>query len=166
MMKNKYVIDGDTLIIYNRKDNRKMFFDADDFDFVNRHTWVISIDKNKKYEWVGSNIKQVSGKFKTKTAHRLLMNEPADMLVDHQNGNTLDNRKANLRKTTAKVNAHNRTKARGYYWNKKSKKWNASINANHKTMYLGLYNTEDEARAAYLEGKKKYHPSAPIHLYT
>ena len=166
MMKNKYVIDGDTLIVYNRKDNRQILFDAEDFYFINEHTWCINVyyTNKSKQEYVVTNIKQISG-YKLKQVHRLLMNEPVNMLVDHMNGNTLDNRKSNLRIVTHKINNHNETKAKGYFWNKNIKKWQSSICVNYKTIYLGLYNTEIEARAAYLEAKKKYHPTAPIHLY-
>jgi hypothetical protein len=42
--------------------------------------------------------------------HRFLMNPPADMIVDHINGNKLDNRKENLRIVTAKQSSYNKGK--------------------------------------------------------
>lgn len=162
-MLNAYKIIGDTLTVYNRKDNREILFDAQDFHFVNQYTWCISKDKQKNYEWVGTNIKQVSGKYLYKSAHRLLMNEPEGMLVDHYDGNTLNNRKSNLRIATSHMNNQNRLGAKGYYEIKN--KWKAQIKVDKKKIYLGTYNTEAEARTAYLEGKKKYHPTAPHHLF-
>jgi len=164
MMKNKYVIDGDTLIIYNRKDNREMLFDADDFDKVNQYTWHIVKDITTT-DYVNTNIRNLNKKYKSLRAHRLLMNEPINMLVDHINGNGLDNRKSNLRIADDTINNHNNTKAKGYCWHKKNKIYTAYITANKKKIYLGSYNTEAEARAAYLKAKQKYHPTAPIHLY-
>ena len=164
-MKNQYKIVGNTLIVYNRKDNREILFDAEDFDFVNQYTWYINKDKKKDYECVVTRVRQASGKQTGKSAHRLLMNEPAGMLVDHENGNTLDNRKSNLRIATNEVNQHNRHSVKGYSWNKKDRKWKAFITVNYKLIYLGRYTTEAEARSAYLAAKKKYHATAPIHLY-
>jgi len=160
MMKNKYVIDGDTLIVYNRKDNREMFFDADDFDKVNQYTWFIG-----DTGYARTNITQSTGKRTLKKVHRLLMNAPKDKQVDHINGDRLDNRKVNLRIVSNEINSHNRQFAKGYYWNKRDRKWSAYIKVNKKNIYLGRYNTEAEARSAYLKAKTIYHPTAPIHLY-
>ena len=80
-----------------------------------------------------------------------------DDCIDHINGIPLDNRVANLRITTQQGNQQNQTKAKGYYWNKRKQKWNAQIILNYKTIYLGLYDTEEEARQAYLDAKLKYH---------
>ena len=164
-MLNKYKIVGDVLIVYNRKDNREILFDADDFNFVSQHTWYIRTDKKRGYESVRTSITQASGKQISKIASRLLMNEPTGMLVDHENGNPFDNRKVNLRTATVQVNQHNRHSAKGYYWDKQKKKWKSQIRVNKKLIHLGQYATEDEARSAYLEAKQKYHPTAPHHLY-
>jgi len=163
VMLNKYKIVDNTLIVYNRKDSREILFDAEDFDFVNQYTWCICNDKNKDYEWVGTNVKQASGKYISKSAHRLLMNEPIDKLIDHYNGNTLDNRKSNLRIANSNINNQNRLDAKGYY--KVKNKWKAQIAVDKKKIYLGRYNTEAEARTAYLKAKAIYHPTAPLHLY-
>lgn len=158
MMKNKYVIDGDTLIVYNRKDNREMLFDADDFDKVNQHTWCIA--KFGKAEYIETVVEK-----KVILVHRMILNAPKDKEVDHINGNKLDNRKSNLRLATSQINKHNYTKAKGYSWCKRDKRFKARIVINYKTINLGDYKTEDEARKAYLEAKAIYHPTAPIHLY-
>ena len=80
-----------------------------------------------------------------------------EIVIDHINGIRIDNRVKNLWITTQQGNNHNRTKAKGYGWNKQSKKWRAEIRLNGKTIHLGLYDTEEEAREAYLRGKEKYH---------
>lgn len=161
MMKNKYKIDGDVLIVYNRKDDREMLFDAEDFDLINKHSWHIEKNKETGYEYVATSIAHSS----YKKASRLLMNEPVGVMIDHENGNTADNRKSNLRIADNQINQHNRHSAKGYYWNKKDKRWKAQITINKKHIHLGNYKTEDEARQAYLKAKAIYHPTAPIHLY-
>ena len=94
---------------------------------------------------------------KTIRMHRIIMNPPDNMQVDHINGNRLDNRRCNLRIVTHQQNAFNRTSAKGYRWNKKDKKWVAYIGLNKKYIYLGNYNTEEEARQAYLKAKEELH---------
>ena len=77
--------------------------------------------------------------------------------IDHINGTTDDNQIANLRNVTNQQNCFNRTKAKGYYWNKALKKWMAYIKLNGKMIHLGYFVLEEDARNAYLEAKKVYH---------
>lgn len=77
--------------------------------------------------------------------------------LDHINGVRNDNRICNLRNVTHQQNNFNRTKAKGYNWYKTTNKWMAGIKINNKRIHLGYFNTEEEARNAYLEAKEKYH---------
>ena len=77
--------------------------------------------------------------------------------VDHIDGNRQNNQVENLRWVTHQQNQFNQTKAKGYTWNKQNKKWQSQIKVNGKKIYGGLFDTEDEARASYLELKEKYH---------
>ena len=158
-MKNKYKIDGDVLIVYNRKDDREILFDAEDFHLVNKHTWYIDTTQYARTEYKENNCRI---RFH---AHRFIMNPPSNMIIDHIDCNTLNNCKLNLRIVTKQINQHNTRKAKGYAWAKHAKKWRAYITVNYNAIDLGYYNTEDEARQAYLKAKAIYHPTAPIHLY-
>ena len=93
--------------------------------------------------------------------HRLLgitfLNCPHDKQIDHIDGNRRNNNLENLRVVTNQENCFNRTKAKGYYWHKNSCKWMAYISLNHKMKHLGYFNTEEDARQAYLDAKKIYH---------
>ena len=73
------------------------------------------------------------------------------------NGIKDDNRICNLRSVTNQQNCFNRTNAKGYTWNKRHSKWMSKIKVNSKTINLGYYNTEQEARNAYLAAKEIYH---------
>jgi len=77
-------------------------------------------------------------------------------MVDHIDGDKLNNSIENLRLVSHQQNQFN-TKAKGYTWYKKVKKWMAQICLDGKIIYLGLFDNEDESRAKYLEAKKKYH---------
>jgi len=77
--------------------------------------------------------------------------------IDHKNGNTTDNQITNLRNVTHQQNHCNRTRAKGYSWNKQAKKWEAYICLNKKQINLGYFDLEEDARNAYLEAKKIHH---------
>ena len=77
--------------------------------------------------------------------------------LDHKNNIRNDNRICNLRITNRNQQSQNRKDVKGFYFNKNSNKWCARIGIDNKTIHLGSFNTEEEARQAYLEAKKKYH---------
>ena len=85
--------------------------------------------------------------------HRFIIECPADMQVDHVNHNKLDNRKCNLRIVTNQQNQWNKNNIKGCHFNKQRKKWTAQITTNNKKIYLGIFNTEQEASEAYLKAK-------------
>jgi hypothetical protein len=79
------------------------------------------------------------------------------LYIDHINHITNDNRIENLRIVTHQQNQFNRSNVKGYYWNKISRNWSSYIYLNKKLIYLGSFNTEEEAHQAYLQAKEKYH---------
>lgn len=86
---------------------------------------------------------------------------PEGMVIDHIDGNKANNKIENLRVVSKRHNEQNRRTAKGYYFHKATGKWVATIKTEEKLLYLGSYDTKEEARSAYLEAKKIYHPSAP-----
>ena len=52
-------------------------------------------------------------------------------------------------------NQHSTCK-KGYHWNKRAKKYIASVQINEETVVLGSFDTEDEAREAYFEAIERY----------
>jgi hypothetical protein len=77
--------------------------------------------------------------------------------IDHINGIRNDNRICNLRSVTKQENAFNRTTSKGYHWHKRANKWHSQIKVNDKRIHLGYFNTEEDAREAYLAAKEQYH---------
>ncbi len=101
-------------------------------------------------------------KRKIHSMHRLvaktfLENYSEDLQVDHIDCNRQNNKLENLRMVTQNQNQWNRKNAKGFYWNKTSEKWMAYIKLNNKMKNLGYFNSEAEAREAYLKAKQIYH---------
>lgn len=98
--------------------------------------------------------------------HRFILGcEYGDGLeVDHVSGDTLDNRRSNLRGCTHSENLRNQRKHKnnrsgfkGASYHKASGKFQAQITADGKVFPLGLYLTPEEAHAAYCAASAKYH---------
>lgn len=85
--------------------------------------------------------------------------------LDHINGDRFDNRMENLREATRLENTYNKrpfsktgTGLKGAYTHASMNgKWFAQIVANKKQIYLGRFDTEAEAHAAYVVAARKHH---------
>lgn len=96
--------------------------------------------------------------------HRLIMNAPDDMQVDHINGDKTDNRKRNLRICSASENMQNMMKCskntsgyKGVSWRKAYDKWEAQIGVGKKKIHLGYFESKTEAASAYDRAALLYH---------
>jgi hypothetical protein len=85
------------------------------------------------------------------------------VIVDHINGNGLDNRKSNLRICTHKQNCRSSrkrkksvSKYKGVHWCRKTKKWVAQIGLDGRTKHLGYFKIEKNAALAYDRAAVKY----------
>ena len=76
--------------------------------------------------------------------------------IDHIDNNKLNNNINNLRVVNNIQNQQNRSNVKGYYWHTQANKWKAQIRVNKKQIHLKLWDTEEEARNAYLEARKRY----------
>lgn len=89
-------------------------------------------------------------------------------VIDHINGDKLDNRFCNLRDATHQINNQNihaagkRTTSglRGVSWLKSRKQWRSTIFVDGKSIHLGFFGDKNEAHAAYKAAKKKLHGCA------
>jgi hypothetical protein len=77
--------------------------------------------------------------------------------IDHINGIKNDNRICNLRAVNNMQNQWNRNDMKGYWFRKDRQKYQALIAFNGKKKCIGHFDTEQEARQAYLNAKEKYH---------
>lgn len=88
--------------------------------------------------------------------HRLLLNAPSGLEIDHVNGDTLDNRRCNLRLAThsqnlanQKFSSANTSGFRGVSWDRASGKWLAQTRQHTKTIFIGRFLDPIEAARAY-----------------
>ena len=127
--------------------------DDDDFERLSSRKWhAILFRKEGKYRVQGSDGKLI---------HRVIMDTPANMVVDHINGDTLDNRKQNLRNCTNQQNIMNRNGNRRASGLPKGVtilkgKYVANIRVNKKRIYLGRYVELKDASNAYNDAATKY----------
>ena len=85
-------------------------------------------------------------------------NYTLDQCVDHINGNSLDNRCANLRICRHKDNMKNIRKENhvcGVSWLRENEKWTARIMSKYRTIYLGNYDSFEEAVYARIKAEKE-----------
>ena len=76
-------------------------------------------------------------------------------MLDHINRDRSDNRISNLRSVTNQKNCNNQY-GKGY--RKVGNKWKSYIKIDYKQKHLGTFNTEEEAREAYIKAKVKLLP--------
>jgi hypothetical protein len=157
--------------------------DDEDYEKLSERSWHVSFsNKNKRHKqhvYAQVTIKK-DGIKKTYKIHRIILgvNDPK-IDVDHINGNTLDNRRCNLRLCSRSDNNKNSikrskldskspvSKYKGVRYSfiykpngKKhirSKPWMAAGSENGKPVHLGYFKTELEAAKAYNEFALKYY---------
>ena len=139
--------DGAKLIPLTR--DKFAIVDAEDYGRLNQYKWHVNISYRGEYAVRCSGLKKIK-------MHRLLLNAPPGRLVDHRDGNGLNNRKANLRLCTHKENARNArpskggsSRYKGVCWHKATKKFDARIEVDGKRYSLGRFDDEIEAAVVY-----------------
>lgn len=126
--------------------------DDGDFEYLNQWRWSFAGGTAGNYARRNNH---GDGR-KTILMHRLIMNAPDGVLVDHRDGNGLNNQKSNLRLCTHAQNMANRLSLtnstsgyRGVSYHKGRGFWVAYISHNNKQIHLGKYATAEEAAHAY-----------------
>lgn len=119
--------------------------DLSDYPMLSKYTWSVSKGRNTYYAitWKGNKFVRM---------HSLLMNPKERRVVDHINGDGLDNRRKNLRVCTysenamnSKVKSSNKSGFKGVYWSNQMGKWAAQITVMYKTKHLGYFSKIKEA---------------------
>ena len=136
--------------------------DKEDFDRFKNYKWSVAQNGGTFYAVRGEYIG--NGKSRSIYLHRQILDAPKDRIVDHKDGNGLNNRRINLRLCTHAENLWNRGKNKnntsgykGVYYHKQTGKFITSIWFHHKEIYLGLFRTAQGASSAYQVAAKKFH---------
>ena len=149
-----------------RNSKLKAFVDDEDYEYFSKFKWYPIKYKTSKTFYANRHIKFL-GKTLNFKMHRevMLLKIGDNEIVDHINGNGLDNRKENLRLSNRSLNSVNRkllrnTNKSGYCGvsrvkGLKKNKWTAHITKNNKNIYLGLFKSKKEAARAYNEKARK-----------
>lgn len=115
------------------------------------------------------------GAKKSVAVHRLMWEHvngpiPEGMEIDHIDGNPSNNKISNLRCVTRIQNSQNRHRAsrknktsyvKGVHWDTRRQKWRSHIVVNKKQVYIGRFDTIEEAAKAYAQAAAVYHTHNP-----
>ena len=138
---------------------KEAIIDAADYEWLSKFKWCFKVSRGDRGYAVHSIYYcKVDGKDVNQVVkmHRVIMGSPAGLQIDHINGDTLDNRRSNLRVVTNRQNAMNKRKRvgttsqyKGVSWSKKYQKWEANIKLDGKKKFLGYFVCEYDAAQSY-----------------
>jgi hypothetical protein len=124
--------------------------DDEDFEWLMQYKW--SLHRPKHYAQNGCRGRKPFLVF----MHRMILNAPKGVQVDHRDRNGLNNQRSNLRLCTRSENGYNRAANRNSKSGSKgviqlpSGLWTARIS-------IGIFTTREEASAAYDAAAKQFH---------
>jgi len=158
MDRNEIIITVDhaEIILYNaqQKEIARALIDLEDVERVKLHKWRL-----RKDNYVEGTKNQIAI-----LLHRLIMNAPKDITVDHIEHNKLDNRKHMLRLCTLadnnknnELSSRNKSGINGVFFEKKTKKWRATLTVDYKKKYVGSSYDLNEAIQMRLDAEDKYY---------
>jgi hypothetical protein len=143
-------------------DGYNVLIDDEDHERIKSVKWHCFGNKDRPY--FGNTVNLGKGKYTAILLHREIMNASPGTHIDHISGNTLDNRKQNLRicsraenNCNLKRRVDNTSGYKGVSFDKKKNKWASYISKNKRHHFLGYFDTQESAYIAYCEASKKYH---------
>lgn len=169
-MKNKYEIRGDVTAIY-------LYYKGETLETLigTKHlerarefpgTWWPKWCNELKDFYVQGDMPKVNGIRRRVMLHRWITDAPPDMVVDHINHLTLDNREENIRVVRHNENQqnkkglqkNNKSGIRGVYWANSHQKWVADLKHKGKKVLYKLCDTKEEAAELVHACRLVYHP--------
>lgn len=148
---NEYIDKGDYYILVVNG-GLNVLIDSDDYEKCKQYQWYLARDGRYFVSCVGRT---------TIYLHRFIYgNIPEGYVVDHINGDLLDNRKSNLRLCTHEENMRNSSPRNGKYPGVNKTKygtWMTTLKVNQKYVLQKTFKTEEEAIQARIEAEEKYY---------
>lgn len=137
--------------------------DKEDYEELRKFKWS-AIHIGKRWYAVRSTSRKDIQPKKMILMHRFIMSPLDKMIIDHIDGNGLNNTRKNLRYCTRSENARNVIKSNNntsgfkcVSFFKRDKNWRAYIVLNNKQIHIGYFETAELAYKAYCEACVKYH---------
>lgn len=146
-------VDDHLVIRLGVRSDKYVKIDVED-RWIEKHQWHLG--------WTGYAITNIEKR--PTPMHRILMQAPKGVEVDHINHDKLDNRRENLRLVTHAQNmwnqqkrADNKSGFRGVSWSSRKRKFVAQIKVNGQHYFLGHYDSPADASKAYETKSKELH---------
>ena len=164
-MKNDYKVNGSITTVYLKPKSGKVFeilIDTSQLERVQelKNFWYPSFMKKAHSTYVVGRFHKNDGHY-IMLLHRFLTNPKKEEVVDHINGNTLDNRLSNLRVCDHVINGLNRnitksnTGVLGVTWKNRDKRFQAMVTINGKNTYLGYFKTIESAKRVVEQARRE-----------
>lgn len=135
--------------------------DDKDYIWLSQYSWQEFKHGNTSY---AKRHTESGGKRKTVYMHRELMKPEIGEMVDHIDGNGLNNQRQNLRICTNSQNQFNSKKQsnntsgfKGVSWHKGNRKWKVAMVVRGKRISIGYFSEKEKAAAAYDEFAIRHH---------
>lgn len=140
-------------------DGKVAIVDEADYSRLARYTWGATETAPGYWYAYSSEARRETGHF---YMHRFLTDAPKGMVVDHINGDRLDNRRANLRVCKHWQNLANNEQAIGESGYRgvikaRSGRFTARLKRNGKNLYFGTFDTPEEAARARDKAARELH---------
>jgi hypothetical protein len=143
--------------------NKVALVDTEDYEWASQWNWYAQWNECTKSYYAGRNPRVGDPPNTPQHLHTALLRVSPERVVDHRNGDTLDDRKHNLRECSTLQNSRNRMRSRnnktglkGVHFETSSGKWKAQIGVAWKRYNLGRYDTVEAAGRAYDEAAIKH----------
>lgn len=143
--------------------------DDADFDWLSQWNWI-ALPQGTSGKFKAARNERLNGRLgpqRTILMHRQIMAPNEGEVVDHRNGDSLDNRRRNMRTCTQAENCLNRkngnggsSRFKGVSWRTHNRKWAAKFRDKH----LGMFSDETEAARAYNRAAVEHGGLIPLNM--
>jgi hypothetical protein len=123
-----------------------------DFEYLDQYRWNLG---NRQYA-VRTHRKADGPGSQAVVMHRQIMRAEKGQIIDHIDGDSLNNQRSNLRFASIALNTHNcasrrgsTSKYKGVCWAKDTGRWQAQCKFRYQSIYIGQFDNEVEAARAY-----------------
>lgn len=162
MKANLIRIDGDIAIITLTR-GYETVIDAADLALIAKNKWYAIPDHSQITAYAATSMRIGACKT-TVMLHRFILGADKNYVVDHIDGDGMNNRRNNLRLATRQENSMNQRRSKnnksgfkGVSWVEARQKWHARICLQRQSYHLGLFESAHEAHAAYVAASKSLH---------